>query len=329
MPYAWRAGASTGSTHMHSLVKYFTYAFIAFGATSAAAQPARPGASATPSTVEQWREQYETTLRGEYGWLSVAGLTFLPPGVHTVGSLAGNDVTLPAGHAPLEVGRIVVTDGGTTMHLKPGVHALLNGRPAPARFALQTARRGASGQPPTPPDKVRVGRVEFHLHRSGPRLALRVRDPESPIRIGFEGTRWFPVSEGAKVTATLVPFAASRAVAVRNVLGDRESYQAPGRLAFTYAGEPVEVLAFTAGQQRLQIIFRDATVGRETYGTRFVYAEPQGDGRYVIDFNKAYNPPCAYNPYTTCPTPPTENVLAVAIRAGEKIYDGPTMTASR
>jgi uncharacterized protein (DUF1684 family) len=77
------------------------------------------------------------------------------------------------------------------------------------------------------------------------------------------------------------------------------------------------------------VIFRDASVGRETYGTRYAYAEPTGDGRYVLDFNKAYNPPCAYNPYTTCPTPPAQNILKVAIRAGEKIYDGPSSSAHR
>ena len=89
------------------------------------------------------------------------------------------------------------------------------------------------------------------------------------------------------------------------------------------------MLAFTSTRGRLQLIFRDASVGRETYGTRFAYAEPTGDGRYVIDFNRAYNPPCAYNPYTTCPTPPAQNILKVPIRAGEKIYDGPASSAHR
>ena len=183
--------------------------------------------------------------------------------------------------------------------------------------------------PGKPADRVRIGRVEFHLHESGPRLALRVRDPESPIRLGFQGPRWFPVSEQARVTATLKPFDEPKAVDVRNILGDNEPYRAPGQLEFSWEGRKVRLLAFTTTRGRLQIIFRDATVGRETYGTRFVYAEPTGDGRYVIDFNKAYNPPCAYNPYTTCPTPPAQNIVKVAIRAGEKIYDGPSGSAHR
>ena len=314
---------------MRPFVKCITYAFLSLAAAPALAQGPTPSPAAKPATVEAWREQYESNLRSEYGWLSVAGLTFLPVGVHTIGSLAASDVPLPAGHAPLEVGRLVVTAGGTTLHLKAGVEALLNGKPAPSKIRLRKAERGAPGQPSTPPDKVRVGRVEFHLHESGDRLALRVRDPESPIRIGFQGPRWFAPSDQARVVATLQPFAMPRSVAVRNILGDTEPYRSPGVLEFVYGGQPVRVLAFTASEQRLQVIFRDASVGRETYGTRYAYAEPIGDGRYAIDFNKAYNPPCAYNPYTTCPTPPAENILTVAIRAGEKIYAGPTSTASR
>ena len=315
---------------MRSVVKSLAYVWLVVGAAAASAQPTKDvRAPGSAQSVEQWRQQYESTLRGEYGWLSVAGLTFLPPGVHTVGSLAGSDVPLPPGHAPLEVGRLVVTEHGTTLHLKPGVQALLNGEPAGTRVPLRRARRGAPGQPSTPADRVRVGKVEFHLHESGSRLALRVRDPDSPIRIGFQGTRWFPEADAARVTATLEPFAAPRTVDVPNILGDTEAYQSPGTLSFTYEGQPVKVLAFAASQGRLQVIFRDASVGRETYGTRFVYAEPVADGRYRIDFNKAYNPPCAYNPYTTCPTPPAGNVLPVPIRAGEKIYGGPSVTASR
>jgi uncharacterized protein (DUF1684 family) len=282
-----------------------------------------------PPDVQDWRQQYEQTLREDYGWLSVAGLTFLPDGTYVIGSAPGSDIPLPAGHAPEKVGTVVVAGGVATLRLESGVQAQLNGEPAPAEAVLKKAERGAPGQSSTPPDKVRVGKVEFHLHESGPRLAMRVRDPESPIRIGFQGPKWFPTSEAARVVATLKPYEEPKTVEVRNILGDPEPYQAPGQLEFTWDGRKVRVLVFTAAKGRLQVIFRDAAFGRETYGTRYVYAEPTGDGRYVIDFNRAYNPPCAYNPYTTCPTPPSQNVLKVAIRAGEKIYDGPAAHASR
>jgi uncharacterized protein (DUF1684 family) len=293
-----------------------------------AVAPVLAQAPAPRVDTETWRQQYEDGLRTDYGWLSVAGLEFLPPGVHTLGSLASNDIRLPAGHTPLEVGRLVVTPTSTTLYLRPGVSALLNGEPAPAKVTLREARPGAPGQPSTPPDKVRVGKVEFHLHESGERLALRVRDPESPLRIGFQGTRWFAPVDEARVVATLRRFAAPRRVAVPNILGDNEPYTSPGLLEFTYAGTAMKALAFTATRGRLQLIFRDTTVGRETYGTRFVHAEPRPDGTFDLDFNRTYNPPCAYNPYTTCPTPPAENQFKVAIRAGEKLYHGPAVTTA-
>jgi uncharacterized protein (DUF1684 family) len=303
-----------------------TGVFLVAVASHAAAQAASPS---PPSTAETWRQQYEAELRAEYGWLSVAGLSFLPIGTHTIGSRPTSDIVLPEGHAPLDVGRLEVTAEGVTLHLEAGVAAQLNGEPAPSVVALHKAERVEPGQTGKPADRIRIGRVEFHLHESGSRLALRVRDPESPIRVGFQGPRWFPVSGQATVIATLKPFAEPKAVDVRNILGDNEPYSAPGHLEFSWEGRKVRVLAFTSTKGRLQIIFRDASVGRETYGTRYAYAEPTGDGRYVIDFNKAYNPPCAYNPYTTCPTPPSQNVLKVAIRAGEKIYDAPHASASR
>ena len=311
-----------------SMMFALTSWFVAAAVSAPARVSAQAPAPAPVVDIDTWRQAYEDGLRAEYGWLSVAGLEFLPVGVHTIGSLATSDVRLPAGHAPLEVGRLIVRPTSTTLHLKAGVSATLNGAPAPAKVTLRTARPGAPGQPSTPPDKVRVGRIEFHLHQSGERLALRVRDPESALRLGFQGTRWFEPTDDAHVVATLRPFATPRRAAVPNVLGDNETYTAPGLLEFTYAGTPVKALAFRAARGRLQLIFRDATVGRETYGTRFVYAEPRADGTFDLDFNKTYNPPCAYNPYTTCPTPPAENQFGVAIRAGEKLYHGSAVTTA-
>ena len=301
-------------------------ALLASASAASAQSTALP--SQTPATVEAWRQQYEQGLREEYGWLSVAGLTFLPAGTYRVGSAPDSEVTLPAGHAPLNVGTLVVTPDATTFTPAAGVEALLNGQPITSAVTLKKVQPGEDGKPSTPADRVRVGKVEFHLHESGSRLALRVRDPESPIRTAFQGPRWFPVSDAARVIATLKPFDEPRTVDVRNILGDNEPYRAPGQLEFAWDGQKVRMLAFTATKGRLQLIFRDASVGRETYGTRYAYAEPTGDGRYVIDFNKAYNPPCAYNPYTTCPTPPSQNILKVAIRAGEKIYDAPAATSA-
>lgn len=272
--------------------------------------------------IEEWRSAYETQLRAEYGWLSVAGLTFLEPGVNTLGSLVGSDVRLPPGQ-PLEAGRIVFRHGRATLHLRPGVHATLGDAEAPRVVPLDPV----DGQPAP---RVRIGDVEFHLHRSGSRTGIRLRDPHTPLRTAFTGTRWFAPDERYDVVGTLVRSERPRPVPVHNVLGDVETYTSPGVLTFTVADRQVSLVPFAASCGRLWLIFRDASAGHETYGTRFLYAEPLGSDRFRVDFNRTYNPPCAYNPHTTCPTPLPENVLPVPIRAGEQLYEtAPALTARR
>ncbi len=274
---------------------------------------AAPVPAQSPS-VEQWRADYDARLRAEYGWLSVSGLAFLREGVNTIGSLAGSDVVLPAGRAPLEVGRIVYRDREAWLHLRPGVTATIDGEPTPAVVPLAPA----DGKPAP---RVRIGDIEFHWHRSGERVGIRVRNPHSELRRTFAGTRWFAPDPRYDVVGRLERYPEPRGVPVRNVLGDAEEYTAPGRLHFTIDGRDVTLVPFAASHGRLWLIFRDATAGRETYGTRFLYADPLGDDTYRLDFNRTYNPPCAYNPHTTCPTPVPENVLDVAIPAGEKLYE--------
>lgn len=295
-----------------SVVVLFAVLASPFGAT---AQQDRP-------PLDEWRTAYESSLRAEYGWLSVAGLSFLEPGVNTVGSLVGSEVLLPAGRAPLEVGRVVVRGGEATLVLRPGVSATVGDGPVHG-----TLRLNADEGEPAP--RVRVGDVEFHLHRSGERLGIRVRDPHSPLRTGFAGTRWFEANPRHDVIGTLRRHDEPRAIPVHNVLGDVETYTSPGVLTFEIDGRALELVPFAASLDRLWLIFRDASAGRETYGTRFLYAEPLGGDRYRVDFNRAYNPPCAYNPHTTCPTPLRENVLPVAIQAGERLYQAPSPLTAR
>lgn len=283
-------------------------------ALSAWALLAVPVGAQPRESDEAWRAAYEARLRAEYGWLSVSGLSFLHPGINTIGSLAGSDVPLPAGRAPLEVGRIVYREGTATLHLRPGVAATVDGAAAGAVVPLTPEADAAA-------PRVRIGDVEFHWHRSGERVGIRVRNPHARLRTSFAGTRWFAPDRRYDVVGTLERHGAPRAVAVRNVLGDNEDYTSPGRLRLTIDGGVVTLLPLTSSNGRLWLIFRDGTAGRQTYGTRFLYAEPLGGDRYRVDFNRAYNPPCAYNPHTTCPTPPRENVLDVAIPAGEQLYE--------
>lgn len=264
---------------------------------------------ATPydaAKTEAWRTERERALRSETGWLTVAGLAFLEEGTSTVGSDRDSDIVLP-GDAPASTGRIVRRGADVTFHPSSTATLTVNGTPLAAPVRL--TRR----------DRISAGAVSFHLHSSGSRLALRIRDANSELRRTFKGLRWFAIDLAWVVDARYVPYPEPLTLEVPNVMGDPERITIPGEVVFDTDGKEVRLQAAKAGT-RLWIIFRDGLMGRETYRIRFLYADaPSTSGRVLLDFNRAYNPPCAYNPYTTCPLPPPQNRLGIQIPAGERI----------
>jgi uncharacterized protein (DUF1684 family) len=152
-------------------------------------------------------------------------------------------------------------------------------------------------------------------------MGVRVKDPESPVRRGFKGLQWFPVDEGWRVNARFVPHQPPRTVELADVTGAVQRLTAPGYVVFTHGGRELtlEPVLEEEGAKELFFIFKDQTSGRETYGAgRYLYAALPQDGTVVIDFNKAYSPPCAFTRFATCPLPPRQNRLAVRVQAGEK-----------
>ena len=179
--------------------------------------------------------------------------------------------------------------------------------------------------PPTPPDELQIGSVTLWVHNSGDRRAIRIRDDQGEVARTFTGFKWFPIDEKWRVTGRFIQDASPSTVKVPNLKGDFATYRTEGVVEFTLDGQTIRMRPMTTKPGQLFFILRDATAGRETYGAaRFLYADLQPDGSVVLDFNEAHNPPCAFNPYTTCPLPPKENRLTLAIRAGEMDYDGPT-----
>lgn len=189
-----------------------------------------------------------------------------------------------------------------------GAGLTLNGAPVSGRVQL-----GAR-------DRIAAARVSFHLHESGERIGVRIRDVNSALRKTFKGLRWFAVRDAWTIEGRFVAYPEPRAVTVANVLGDFERLTVPGEVVVRIGGQDVRLQAASSGR-RLWFIFSDALGGRDTYRIRFLYADaPDAEGRVTLDFNRAYNPPCAYNPYTTCPVPPPQNRLKVGIAAGERMY---------
>lgn len=261
--------------------------------------------------TEAWRVDREEKLKADDGWLTVAGLFFLNEGDNSFGSSPLNDIVLRTG--PAHAGVFTLRGGEVTARAPAGETLSVNGR------SVAEARlwpREGDARP-----VVSIGPLTLYVHYSGPRLAIRLRDLDSELRRRFTGLRWFPVDESFRVRGRYVPHDQPRTVELSNILGDIEPARSSGSVVLTVAGEELRLTALDVGG-RLWFVFRDLTSGRETYpAARFLYADaPSEDGYTTVDFNRAYNPPCAFNPYTTCPLPPRENRLPVRIEAGERDY---------
>lgn len=265
--------------------------------------------------ITKWRQDRETELKGDNSWLTLAGLFFLNQGKNSFGSGPLNDIVLPA-DAPADAG--VIEFDGSKVLLRASEPLTVNGKPVTST-ELKPAADGK------PADLVTMGGLTMFVLKSGDRFAIRLRDKNSEIRHNFTGLKWFAPNEAYRVTARFEPYAKPKAVRVPNILGDLEPYTAPGVIAFTLNGQPHKLEVYDSGSgenRRFFIVFRDLTSGKETYpSARFVYTPaPDAKGEVVLDFNKAYNPPCAFNPYTTCPLPSEQNRMRVRIEAGELDY---------
>ena len=254
-------------------------------------------AASYTTEIEQWRRQREENLKRDGGWLSVAGLFWLHPGPNTFGHDKSNDIVLPDGAAhagtfELRGDKVAVKKDGTERELWPDSM-----------------------------DAAKVGRLSLFVIKRGDKYGIRLKDPDSEYRRKFHGIEYFPPKEEYRVTGKWVESPSK--IPILNILGQTEHMESPGYAVFTLHGKEYHLrpVLETADAKELFYIFRDQTSAKETYGAgRFLYSAMPKDGKVELDFNKAYNPPCAFTPYATCPLPPAENRLAVRIEAGEKKY---------
>lgn len=267
------------------------------------------------AALARFRAEHEASLKTDTGWLTVAGLHFLKQGENTVGRAPTNDIVLDFPGVP-DHGAVVMLEGEHTRVKAPvGGTVTVNDR----RVSESSLQRTGQGKPA---DIVSFGRVTFFVHYSGPRLALRVRDLDSPLRTKFTGLRWYPPKPAYRVRARFTPYREEQVAQMPNILGDLEPFTIAGTVSFTLGGIDHEMVAWRSGQ-RLWCVFRDLTSGKETYpAARFLYQPMPAPGEFYLDFNYAQNPPCGYNPYTTCPLPFEQNRLKTRIEAGEKMYTG-------
>lgn len=264
--------------------------------------------------VERWHADRVARLVGTDGWLTVTGLFWLRPGANTVGSDATCDVRLP--RVPATVGSIELDGGRVVARVEPSARVTVDGAPVSGALELRTDRD------PGGPTILRVDPLSFFVIDREGRLAVRVRDSESPAREGFRGIERFPVDLRWRVEASFEPHDAGTTVLAPDVLGAEQTYRNPGTVRFDIEGRPCALEAFREpDEEELFIVFGDATNGVETFaGGRYLYAKLPEGGRVVMDFNRAYNPPCVFTEFATCVLPPPRNRLPVRIAAGEKRY---------
>jgi uncharacterized protein (DUF1684 family) len=308
--------------HRHPIVSatLVVLSLFVISQPTVAQSAARPADQAAyRAEVEQWRKEREDSIASKSGWLSVAGLFFLKEGRNTFGRDAANQLVLP-GSAPLHAGWFDLRQGRVFAHINQGVTATFNKQLVQPDAEIELKETDDLGKG----DSLVLGPLTLFVHMSGEKLAIRMLNAESDLLKSFTGLKWFPIDPEYRVVARFVPFDAPKPVEVPNILGDLERYTSPGMLVFTLNGQEYRLQPFQVGKQdrsRFFIVFKDLTSGRETYGAaRFVNASLPKEGTTIIDFNRAFNPPCAYNPFTTCPLPLPSNRLNVRILAGERRY---------
>ena len=304
-----------------------TYARIGPGSST---HPHLPEAHMTPEpmsldeverhrhAIESVRERRDASLRDPMGWLALVGLHWLRSGEQRFGADPGGEIVLRAaeGAVPLVAGTLELSDGEVRVHPQPDAALTIDGEPAADGLVL--VDDGADE-----PTILELASLRMHLIRRGEdRLALRVKDVAAPSLRSFTGLEHFPIDLRWRVAARLLPAAPGSTIRVPDIVGDVLDEPTPGDVVFELGGRRHRLHALEAQPGHLWLIFGDATNGHDTYGGgRFLVSGPvQPDDSVEIDFNLAYNPPCVFSPFATCPLPPDGNRLADSIAAGERMW---------
>lgn len=259
-----------------------------------------------------WQEQRVDELSAPDSWLGLIGLHWLEPGSNAVGSAPGSTVALPDG--PAHLGDLVWDGPALLWRPAAGSPATVDGEGGVARL-----RSDAAGEP----SRVRAGDFEFFVIERDGRPAVRLRDRAWRGKRNFAGVDCYPFDPAWCVEALWEELPEPWTLEVQSVTGELKSIDILFQAVFRIEGAEHSLLPLEVGETGAFFVFRDATSGRETYGGgRFLRARPPREGRLLLDFNRAFNPPCAFTPFATCLLAPPENRLPFPVRAGEKKYAG-------
>jgi len=263
------------------------------------------------ASIEQWQEDRLEGLKGKEGWLNLSGIYWLKEGKQTIGSDSANDIVFPAS-APAFMGSLTLEEERVHLEVKEEVELFYKGE------AVQEL--DLSYEKSANPSYITHGDLAWYIMKRHHSLALRLRDYKNPAIEALDHIPSYPINPDYLVEAQLRPYDEPSILTVPTPFQDyTQDYTCPGELHFKLKGEKLKLLPFESGAYYF-IIISDETSALETYGGgRFMYATPDSSGNVLLDFNKAYNPPCAVTPFAACPMPPRENHLPIRVEAGEKI----------
>jgi len=261
--------------------------------------------------IQHWNKERIDFLRSPAGWLNLEGLFWLRPGRNYLGSAGSNDFVYKHPSMPAVAGYFEWENGEVNWVSQPGVSITLQDSVVNSLKVFEEAK---------PAPLLALQTLRWNVIKREDKMGIRLRDIASKAVQNFRSIERYPTNISWRVSAKLEAPAQTN-IFITNVLGQTNTLQTPGKLVFSINGKTYRLDALLEEDQ-LFIIFADATNGKGTYPAgRFLYAAlPDAEGNTVLDFNKAYNPPCAFSPFATCPLPPPQNQLPFAIPAGEKNY---------
>ncbi len=262
--------------------------------------------------IQRWDQQRIENLKQDNGWLNLVGLYWLKEGENSFGSSDSNDIVFPDNAAP-QMGVFTLVDSVVTIKVNENVDILVDSQ------LVKTAELNSDIETNT--TIMDYGTLRWYIiERAGGKVGIRLRDLEAPLIQNFEGIKRFPINEDWRIEAEYIPLNPPKMLTIPNIIGTMSKEEAKGKLVFQIKDKTYSL--YPIGEKSLFIIFADQTSGIETYGAgRFLTADgPDSNNTVILDFNKAYNPPCAFTRFATCPLPPKENQLQVRITAGEKVY---------
>jgi len=270
--------------------------------------------------IEQWKEKRLTRLTSETGWLTLCGLFWLKDGENTIGSDSSNRIILPAGKAPKSVGSLWLEKGVIHFKAQPGVE-IKHKDSLVTSIVMRSDEAGSADA-----TILNIGTVSFYVIKRGDELGVRVKDKENPSRLNFKGLDYFPIDSKWRIQSKFEPYIPPKILKIPSQVGTVENDSCPGALAFELNGKQyrIDAIIEKGSEGELFIMFTDETNGKETYqvGRQLYTALPDSNNNVTIDFNKAYNWPCVFTVFATCPIPPRQNHLPISVEAGEKMYAG-------